>query len=278
MNKQQFLVVTGACILLFSLYFFGRTKPLAKQPLKNEASVQRPDFASILARAKSQLTPEQVSRLTALENSVVRGDVKNQKIAVYDQLASFWKDSVPAGWLNAYYLGEKAKLENLENSLTFAAHLFLRELRGDNDPAIRTWMANEAKDLFIKALSINPDNDSTKVGLGSCSFFGAAGGSSPMEGIQQIREVAERDTSNAFAQFMLGYGGIISGQFDKAAERFLKVVQLTPDDTEAVFLLAEAYEKMGEKAKAVEWYENGKKRVKSAELIHAINDKINSLK
>jgi Flp pilus assembly protein TadD len=99
-----------------------------------------------------------------------------------------------------------------------------------------------------------------------------------MEGIQQIREVAERDTAHAFAQFMLGYGGIISGQFDKAAERFLKVVQLTPDNTEAVFLLAEAYEKMGEKAKAIEWYENGKKRVKSAELIHAINDKINSLK
>ena len=31
---------------------------------------------------------------------------------------------------------------------------------------------------------------------------------------------------NVFAQFMLGYGGMVSGQTDKAAERFKKVIEL----------------------------------------------------
>ena len=68
-----------------------------------------------------------------------------------------------------------------------------------------------------------------------------------MEGIMRIREVATRDTSNMYAQFMLGYGGMISGQLDKAAERFLKVVQNEPGNNEAVFLLAETYERLGDK-------------------------------
>jgi hypothetical protein len=64
-------------------------------------------------------------------------------------------------------------------------------------------MAGEAKEMFEKALAINPDNDSTKIGLGSCYLFGNIS-ENPMQGIQMIREVADRDTTNMFAQFMLG--------------------------------------------------------------------------
>ena len=37
-----------------------------------------------------------------------------------------------------------------------------------------------------------------------------------MTGIQQILEVTRRDSANMYAQFMLGLGGIESGQIDKA--------------------------------------------------------------
>ena len=64
-------------------------------------------------------------------------------------------------------------------------------------------MANESKQLFEKALVLDPGNDSLKVGLGSCYLFGNIS-ETPMEGIMMIRDVAERDPSNMYAQYMLG--------------------------------------------------------------------------
>jgi cytochrome c-type biogenesis protein CcmH/NrfG len=99
-----------------------------------------------------------------------------------------------------------------------------------------------------------------------------------MEGIMAIREVAQRDSNNVFAQFMLGYGGMVSGQLDKAAERFETVVRKDPDNLEAVFLLAETYERLDEKAKAVKWYEVARTKVQNPEIIRAVDEKIKTLK
>jgi Flp pilus assembly protein TadD len=81
-----------------------------------------------------------------------------------------------------------------------------------------------------------------------------------------------------YAQFMLGYGGIMTGQFDKAIERLNLVVLTEPDNTEAIFLLAEAYERHGENAKAAQWYEAGKKFVQNPEALKEIDDRIKVLK
>ena len=282
MKKQQWMVVATGLILLLSLYFFGRTKPNAstsptEQPQAAHADEQL-DSRSILETAKGRLSPERQAWLTSRENSITRGDVAGQKIKLYDELATFWKDSAHVFEPFLYYLGEKSKLENSEKSLTFAAHLYLKQLKGVDQQALQVWMANQAADLFKQALTLNPDNDSSKIGLGSSYIFGASGASSPMEGIQKLLEVVRRDSTNMYAQFMLGYGGIMTGQFDKAIERLNLVVRTEPDNTEAIFLLAEAYERHGENAKAAEWYEAGKKFVQNPEALKEIDDRIKVLK
>ncbi len=55
-----------------------------------------------------------------------------------------------------------------------------------------------------------------------------------MEGIQKIRKVAERDSKNIYAQLTLGHASVASGQFDKAVERFEKVIQIQPENLEAI--------------------------------------------
>ena len=281
MNKQQLIVISGAVLLLFSLFFFGRTKPhpgAVSVPTQANRATESVDIAAFVEHAKSELTPAQQAKLTQMENSIVRGDLQTQKSRLYDELALFWRDSARQDLLYCYYSGEKAKLENSEKSLTFAANLFLQELKSSDQPELRSWMALQAKDLFQKALEKNPNNDSSQIGLGSTYFFGAAGGGSPMEGIQRIRAVAERDSLNLYAQFMLAYGGVLSGQFDKAIERLLRVLKADPTNSEAVFLLAEAYEQKGDAPNAIRWYEEGKKFVTRPEVLHEIETRINSLK
>src|ERR1700730_13335417 len=105
MKRQQFIVAGIGVLLFLVLYFFGQTVP----PRKKEAgpatantgpsAVKSLDIQDILQAAHSRLTPGQLSFVNRLENSVVRGDVKNQQVKAYRELANFWKDSVQEGFL-----------------------------------------------------------------------------------------------------------------------------------------------------------------------------------
>jgi predicted Zn-dependent protease len=287
MKKQQIIVSCTGVLLLLALYFFGQTVPPQKKMEPSEggtsgASISKPiSTEDILQASQSKLTPTQLEYVTRLQHAVVRGDVKVQQLDASRSLAAFWRDSVQNGFLPfAYYTAEVAKLENSEKSLTFAARIFLESLRGQDNPAIKSWMATNAKELFEKALELNPQNDSTKVGLGASYVFGSSAGSPTevMQGIQRILEVARRDTSNMYAQFMLGWGGIVSGQFDKAIERLTTVVRHQPANIEAILLLAEVHQQQGNKADAIRWYQVARKLVGNPDMVKEIDQSIQSLR
>jgi tetratricopeptide (TPR) repeat protein len=284
LKTQQLSLVIFGVVATVLLYAFGKTVPDKEAAVVQSSTPHNTasafDIQAAISKAKQQLSPQQQTYINALESSVVRGDVKNQQIHVYHQLATFWKDSVPSFESYAYYTSEASKLESSEKSLTFAAQLFLENLRATGDPALKTWMAQEARDLFERTLKINPANDSAKVGLGSSYIFGGLAGEPQqvMKGIQQILEVAQRDSTNMYAQLMLGIGGVVSGQLDKAIERLRKVVAYQPSNLEAILTLAEAYERKGDKQNAAKWYENSKSYIGNQEVIREIDERIKSLK
>lgn len=282
MKKPQLITIGIAAFLLIGIYFFGRTVPrktiasaeTIHQPTTNDQHIITSD--SILIIAKKQISPEQVIRLNTLEHSISRGDVKDQQIHVYHQLARFWADSARIFEPYAWYVAEAARLENSEKSLTFAAQLFLENLQTDEVAERKKWKALQAKDLFERSLKINPDNDSVKVGLGATYLYGEIS-TTPMEGILKIREVAEKDSNNMYAQFMLGRASLISGQYDKAIGRLETVHRHQPGNLDAILLLAEVYERTGNKSNAIKWYRNSLDLVKQPEAKTAIQQRINEL-
>ncbi|MBK5273081.1 MAG: hypothetical protein JJE22_18935, partial [Bacteroidia bacterium] len=228
MKKPQWITLFIAACLVVVVYFFAKTTPAKKTILPLD--VRQPetsllDSDSILNLAKRHLNPEQAIRINTLENSISRGDVKEQQLKIYHQLAHFWADTIGAFEPYAWYLAEAARLENSEKTLTFAARLFLDNLQSEDETALRKWKALQAKDLYERSLKINPGNDSSKVGLGACYLFGNIS-ATPMEGILKIREVAEKDSNNVYAQMMLVKGSLISGQYDKAISRLLTIHRL----------------------------------------------------
>jgi tetratricopeptide (TPR) repeat protein len=286
MKRQQILLAGAGVFILLTLYFGQTAPPHKKLVAVADGAAGAPAIKSIglqdiLQASQAKLTPAQSSYVGRLQQSVVRGDVKAQQLNADRLLADFWKDSVQSGFLlYAYYTGEAAKLENSEKSLTFAAQLFLQSLRDQDNQALKVWMATNAKELFEKALELNPNNDSTKVGLGASYIFGSSADNPTevMQGIQRILEVAHRDSTNMYAHFMLGLGGIESGQFDKAVERLTTVVRHEPANVEAMLLLAEVQQQKGDKAEAIRWYEAAKKLIGNPEMIRNIDQQIQSLK
>jgi hypothetical protein len=285
-KKPQWITVAVAALLTGAIFIFGRTVPNKKKAIaethsENDGHEHGPANAitidSILEAAKKQLSNEQVTRINMLENSISRGDVKNQQLKVYHQLSHFWGDSMRFFPPYAWYEAEAARLENSEKTLTFAAHLFLENLQHEQDPRLVKWEALQAKDLFERSLKINPDNDSTKTGLGACYLFGNIS-VSPMEGLGKIREVVERDSTNAYAQMTLVKGSLLSGQIDKAISRLLTVNRMYPDNIEAILLLAETYERKGDKAVAADWYRKSLLYINRPDARMEIEKRIDELK
>ena len=284
MKKQQ-LILTGAGIaLIASLFFFGKT--VAKKEVAGVSSTTLPviplfNWNNYVQVARQKLPVYQQNYLNNLENSVKRGDVKDQQIKLNNQLASFWKDSVKQNDLYLFYIAEAAKLVNSEKNLTFAARLILKDLRNEEDNAKRSWKSEQAIALFEKAIELDTNNDSLKVELGSCYVFGkgmAGDAQSTMKGIQQLLQVVKRDSTNMQAQLVLGIGGVISTQYEKAAERLQTVVKNEPNNIEAISWLADAYAGKGDKPNALKWYEISKRMINNPAYTKEVNERIKMLK
>ncbi len=281
MKKQQLYLLSGGFLLLILLYFFGNQipppKPIEALAAKENKLEKAVSTEKLIAHAKEKLTPGELQYIISLENTVKRGDVKNQQIKAYRQLAAYWKDTLRLFEPYAYYTSEAAKLENSEKSLTFAAHLFLSNLQTEPEPAMQNWLATNAKVLFEKALVINPANDSSVVGLGACYLFGNVS-DNPMQGIRMIKDVLQKNPDNLFAHMMLGLGGIKSGQVDKAIEHFKFILEKQPRNVEAALNLAEAYDRHGDKAEAVKWYQVVKGLVNNTEAQKELDNRIKAIK
>ncbi|MDP4263421.1 MAG: tetratricopeptide repeat protein [Bacteroidota bacterium] len=280
MKKPQWITIGAGIFLVAIIYLFGRTTPL-KNTSNSTGKPGHPDEAinladTILNLAKRQIKPDQVVRINTLENSISRGAVKDQQLKIYHQLAHFWLDSAGLFLPYAWYEGQGARLENSEKTLTFAARLFLDNLQTEQNAEFRRWEALQAKDLFERSLSINPGNDSAKVGLGACYLFGNIS-AAPMEGLAKINEVLNKDSTNVYAQMMLVKGALMTTQYDKALKRLQTINRLQPDNLEAILMLADVYERMNQKPNAVKWYQQSLLFVKQEDMKAAIEKRIEEL-
>ncbi len=247
------------------------------------AKAETPQFniKDSLTSEKQKLSPERLVFVNNIENNISRGDLKNQEVNQYTNLANFWKDSVGSFVPYAYYLSEAAKLDNSEKKLTFAARLILENMKREDDAAQKVWEAQTAAGLFERAIKLNPEDDDLKVGLGSCYVYGEGmigNAEQTMKGIQQLLEVVKKDSNNMQAQMVLGIGGVISSQYNKAIERLKKVVDFDPHNLEAVSWLADAYAASGDKQNAIKWYEQSEHLVNNPAFTKEINERIKALK
>jgi predicted Zn-dependent protease len=281
MQKSQVLLVGTAVALLVVLLAFGRTlprpdknaMPTVTRPMGGNGQEVKPiSFSELLASAKQKVPAEKLLLINSWENKVVRGDVKNQQIAAYKQLYSAW-DSLNQLPVAAYYLGQAAKLENSEKSLTFAANLFLEHLQHAQEPGVMKWEAQEAITLLDQAITLNPGNDSLKIK--QALVYMNTG--DPMVGVQKLRALVAEHPDNIEAQVTLANLAITSGQYDKAIERMEALLQTHPDEAKAYFVLAEAYRGKGDVKKAVTLFQKCKELLKDPELKAEIDGYIKSI-
>lgn len=175
--------------------------------------------------------------------------------------------------ISSHYFEEVAMKNPTEKAWINTAFRYYDSFRITGDSALRKFFVEKAIDSYQKVLEINPGNLDAKTDLGLCY---AEGTSAPMEGIKLLREVVTSDPEHEMAQYNLGILSVKSGQYDKAVERFEKVILINPANNEARFLLGRTYSLIGKNELALRNL-NMIKETGNSRLNDEVNNLINQI-
>lgn len=266
-NSKQILLVTIALAVIISLFAMGYKTPFGQSSSKGVSSLTTKfDAEQFIEQQKKQLKPEQIKELELLEK-----DKANKENLV--KLAGLW-DSLNVSYAGAYYAYQLAEKDPAEMTWYMAGSKFYNVANFSSDSLMTTDAVQHAKNAFEKVLEINPANLEAKNALAICIIQGE---NDVMKGVGMLKEVVATDSNNVQAIFTLGMLSMQSSQFDKAVERFEKLVKMQPFNPEYYFYLGEAYAKTGETKKAIKTYETCKTLVKDKEAKKEVDNIINKL-
>ena len=273
--KQKFIILSiSALLLICLLFYFGKThQPQEIVTGKIKYNTQSFDIQLFIQEKTNQLSPNQKTYLSQFPS-------ETSDSSVFFMQAEFWKDSVGVPVIAAYYYGLLANLVKSEKNLNFASQFYIDCIRSENDSRLLEWESEQAITLFDKALERNPENVDLKIGRASCFIFGKGRAGDPqqtMKGILSLLDIVRKDSTNMKAQRLLGIGGFISGQYDKAIPRLEKVLKQQPNDVEALVYLADSYAAKGDIDKAVGLYNESKKLINDAHYNEEVDRRIKEL-
>jgi tetratricopeptide (TPR) repeat protein len=187
---------------------------------------------------RNSLTAEQSGVVASLEHSVHgESDIVRRGI-LYDSLVAYLGYSGKYV-LAAFYAEDKAKHGNGSGTDWVTAGERYRtaasfQQHEDHLPAVFA----SAIACFEKALQLEPNNLDAKTGLGISMVDGT---NDPMSGIKVLQGVEAIDSTHINAQLALADFAVRSQQYDKAIERYSKVLRLKPEYYAIHLSLAELY-------------------------------------
>jgi tetratricopeptide (TPR) repeat protein len=270
----QIFLITGAAILSAALYLAPRNgPPVEKAAVPATVSAQEFNFEDLLSFQSKNLSEEERTKSEAWLSDL-KQPASRTNLSFYDSLAAIW-DSKKMFALSAYYFEQKANKDNSEKSYINASYRYFDAYKQAIDSTLRTSMINHAITNYSKVLELNPKNLDAKTDL---AVIYAEATPNPMKGIMMLRDVVAENPNHENAQLNLGYLSVKSGQYEKALERFDKVLEINPQHIEAYLLKAQVYVQMNDKQKAIDTFEQYKKLSTDSETIKQVNDYIAQLK
>lgn len=265
-------LIAGAIILAGVVYFLPK-KP--KQPDVVEEKIEKTStgfsFDKFIADSKAKLPWDQGNKISGWEEKL---KTDSSVFGLYDSIGKEWdKGSVPG--VAAWYFERKAVQSNVEADWLNAAYRYFDAYKASKDSVESAYFVEQAIRSYSKVIELNPHNLDAKTDLGTLY---AEGTGSPMKGITLLREVVTENPLHQNAHLNLGFLSMKSGQYDKAIERFNKVLELNSARVDMYVYLGEAYVRKGDKAKAIENFEIFRNLSNDPQMIKDVDEYIASLK
>ena len=252
-STAQKLAIFGFTALFFVMYF-GCNITSAENRLQEKSREIKPPGLNIereLDNVKHVLSKENQAEIELNLIDLEESSTDEQKVAAMKSLAGKWY-SLGYPLLSGYYAEKIAEIDNTEDAWGIAGTTNYLALKAVTDEKQRKYAQEQAISALDKAISLNPTNLDHKINKALCFVESEA----PMQGIMMLRELSEEHPDNVPVQIQLGRLSIRTNQWEKALERFRRVLDLEPSNKEVHCYLTEVYKaqndnEMAEKSAAI---------------------------
>lgn len=275
MQKGQLILGFGTLILALALYFGGKT--IQKKTGDNHASKTENVTLEQYAILQTDKLPDSsritISKLTAQLKAADKNDTALFK-KLYLESSRFWKNTGNEA-LGTYYFYQFAQIDQTKDVLANAGDALVSAFKSGSDSTISNNLITFALRSYEQAVEKDGSDIELQIKLADVYVQGSQ---EPMKGIGILRHLSDSLPSNIPVALALGRLSIQSGQFDKAKERFKKVLQLEPQNTEAMYFLAITEAQLGHNEEAIRLFELCKTLVNKEDFNKEIDEIVNSLK
>ncbi len=224
--------------------------PIAKPTEADVVTGPAYDIHEDITEIKNGLDSSQLAAINGFESQLSDEAEDVNMVALQNLIATY--DELRRPTASAFYSEVSAEHSNTVTAWTEAGERFLLNARYMGDQLRKEDWFGRSRSCFEKAVELAPDDLDIQVDLAVCLIEGASFlGIAPMEGIGMLKNVEQRDPENIKALVNLGYFSLRSGQFDRAEERFDRVLEIDPGYGEAYLYLSDLHEKQGEYGLAV---------------------------
>lgn len=233
------LIVLAACVVTIVLLSFVSTSPSDRKAPPVAEQPKGIPLEDVINEERSSLNPDQSGVIASFEQSIkTESDVIHRGI-LYDSLVRYLGGNGKYV-LASFYAEQKAKINAGSGSDWMNAGERYRQAASFQQHEDHLQPLYEASiRCFRKALELEPDNLDAKTGLGIAIVDGT---SDPMAGITLLREVEAKDSTHVNMQLALAEFAMRSQQYDKAIDRFNKVLKMNPGMYAIHLSLAELYD------------------------------------
>ncbi len=244
------LILLGACVLTIVLLSFASTIPSHRNSAEVAEEQHAPGIPleEVVKEERNSLKPDQSGVIASLEQAIKgEADVVRRGI-LYDSLIQYLGFSGKYV-LAAAYAQERAERNNgsgtdwMNAGERFRSAASFQKHEDHLDPIYKAAIA-----CFEKALQLDPTNLDAKTGLGISIVDGT---NDPMSGIEVLKSVEAADSNHINVQLALADFAVRSEQYDKAIERYSRVLKLKPEYYAIHLSLAELYSVQSDTANVI---------------------------
>lgn len=263
MKKQQIIITVVAIVAIGSIWLLP--KAVVDNDGRNNNLESRQEETAIAGGAMEESEAPSANPHAADIPDALRNEIRTLRENFENSRNSEKSTNFAAKLAQAYASAEVydsaawfARQTATETGLTEdkkrAGELYYEAFAHSVDEDRAQFFGDQARRYFEEVLQAQPNDLDVKNKL-AMTYVSTT---NPMQGIKMLREVLAADEDNETAIFNLGLLSVQSGQYDKAAERFEKLISLRPQHLQAHYWLGVSYFELGKKKKARTQFETVK--------------------